>query len=306
MPVVIAPDLPAEPEVAQAAPTAKTGAGAPQDDSELGPAERRGHGAAEGPSHAGDVEEFFAVPLCQQSFPEAVPWRSGCMCSAEERAPVNLVLVPMTGPPLPGAKNTEVSPSVVPSHPHQTHRAGYYQLDPQRMYVNYHSATWDQPMPYSMFFNWEKDGIETGLAIHAASGTDIAKLGSRASAGCVHLSPEHARLLYNLIHADYRGPTPRFAYDAARETLSNKGELAHDKAGNVKMADGYQVLIFIENFGGENVVAALDLKRSHAYIPAWPSSGVAGDQPQNDDDRKRYADGPEQNRTHGVSPVDYG
>jgi hypothetical protein len=31
----------------------------------------------------------------------------------------------------------------------------------------------------------------------------------------------------------------------------------HDAAGNLKMADGYKVLVFVENFGGNDVVAAL-------------------------------------------------
>ena len=76
---------------------------------------------------------------------------------------------------------------------------GYYQFDPDRMYAPIIPSAWDQSMPYAMFFNWENHGDQTGLAIHAATGDDIAKLGSRASAGCVHLSPEHARTLYNLI-----------------------------------------------------------------------------------------------------------
>jgi lipoprotein-anchoring transpeptidase ErfK/SrfK len=135
--------------------------------------------------------------------------------------------------------------------------AGYYELDPDRMYTHYYSHAWNGSMPYAMFFNWEDHGQQTGLAIHSATGDDIDKLGSRASAGCVHLSPEHARELYNLIREHYRGPTPRFAYDGDGE-MSNRGELLHTKAGQVKMADGYQVLIFIEDFGGKNVVAALD------------------------------------------------
>ena len=81
------------------------------------------------------------------------------------------------------------------------------------MYWRYHSHAWNQSMPYAMFFSWEHQGEQTGVAIHAATGNDIDRLGSRASAGCIHLSPEHARELYNLIHADYRGPVPRFAYD---------------------------------------------------------------------------------------------
>ena len=82
---------------------------------------------------------------------------------------------------------------------------GYYELDPKRSYVRYHSTEWNQPMPYSLFFNWIRDGNETGFAIHAATGQDIALLGSRASAGCVHLAPDNARLLFGLIRAHYRG-----------------------------------------------------------------------------------------------------
>lgn len=128
---------------------------------------------------------------------------------------------------------------------------GFYELDPARMYRSYHSTSWDQSMPYAMFFNWERQGLQTGLAIHAATGGDIARLGTRASAGCVHLSPEHAALLYNLIRGQYRGAVPRFA------TGSNDGTFARDKDGDVKLADGYKVLIDIEDYGGDNIIAAL-------------------------------------------------
>lgn len=135
--------------------------------------------------------------------------------------------------------------------------AGYYQLDPQRMYRAYHSSSWDRDMPHSLFFNWEREGLQTGLAIHSATGDDIARLGQRASAGCVHLSPQNAALLYQLIRADYRGPTPRFAYNYDTQTMSNRGTFMHDAAGRLKMADGYRVLVDIEDYGGENLVASL-------------------------------------------------
>ena len=135
---------------------------------------------------------------------------------------------------------------------------GFYELDPARMYRAYHSVSWDQDMPYAMFFNWERQGLQTGLAIHSATGADIARLGQRASAGCVHLSPENAATLYRLIRADYRGAVPRFAYDRATATMSNDGEFARDAKGDLKMAEGYKVLIEIEDFGGgDNTVAAL-------------------------------------------------
>jgi lipoprotein-anchoring transpeptidase ErfK/SrfK len=135
--------------------------------------------------------------------------------------------------------------------------AGYYELDPKRFYPHYKSMQWGQPMPYAMFFNWVKDGDQTGLAIHAASGSDIGHLGQRASAGCIHLAPDSAQLLFNLIKTQYKGLAPRFAYDRRTGTMSNDGILLHDASGKVQLADGYKVLVFIENYGGENVVAAL-------------------------------------------------
>jgi lipoprotein-anchoring transpeptidase ErfK/SrfK len=136
--------------------------------------------------------------------------------------------------------------------------AGYYQLDPDRMYRRYHSWSWDQPMPNAMFFNWQREGLQTGLAIHAATGDDVDKLGQRASAGCVHLSPQNAARLYQLIRADYRGRVPRFAYNADTQTMTNKGGFMHGRDGALKMADGFKVLIDIEDFSGNNVVASLN------------------------------------------------
>jgi len=155
-----------------------------------------------------------------------------------------------------GRERNEISPrgrSSFTSTP-----AGFYQLDPDRMYRRYHSYSWDQDMPWSMFFNWERQGMRTGLAIHSAVGGDIQKLGSRASAGCVHLAPENAQTLYHLIRGGYRGAVPRFAYNDATQTMSNKGGFAHRRDGGLKMAEGYRVLIDIEDYAGREVVAAAD------------------------------------------------
>ncbi len=154
-----------------------------------------------------------------------------------------------------GREANEISPrgrNVFTGTPH-----GYYELDPSRMYRKYRSHAWDQPMPYAMFFNWERQGLRTGLAIHAASGDAIARLGERASAGCVHLSPENARTLFNLIRSQYRGPMPRFAYDARTYTMSNDGTLMRDARGNLKMVPGYKVLVLIQDYSGKDSVAAL-------------------------------------------------
>jgi len=147
------------------------------------------------------------------------------------------------------APNGSKQPSFTP--------AGYYQIDPERMYTHYTSGQWHQPMPFAMFFNWENHGFQTGLAIHAASGEDISLLGQRSSAGCVRLAPENARLLFGLIRENYKGLVPKFAYDKRTATMANDGMMLHDTAGNLEMTKGYKVLVFIENYGGENVVAAL-------------------------------------------------
>jgi hypothetical protein len=125
------------------------------------------------------------------------------------------------------------------------------------MYREHFSGQWHEPMPYAMFFNWEKRGDQTGLAIHAATQMEVSQLGSRASAGCIRIAPENARLLFGLIRSEYKGLAPRFAFNNHTATMSNNGALMHDPAGNLKMADGYKVLVFIENYGGQNVVAAL-------------------------------------------------
>jgi len=134
---------------------------------------------------------------------------------------------------------------------------GYYQLDPSRMYKSHYSGQWHQPMPYAMFFNWEQHGLRTGLAIHGATGLEVAQLGSRASAGCIRIAPENARMLFNLIRAQYKGLAPRFAYDRRTASMSNDGVMMHDASGNVQLSGGYKVLVFVEDYGGGNVVAAL-------------------------------------------------
>ncbi len=138
--------------------------------------------------------------------------------------------------------------------------AGVYQLDPKRFYRHYRSVQWDTPMPNSMFFNWMKNGYATGLAIHGVSDEEeIALLGQRASAGCVHLSPENSAALFNMIRANYKGTVPRFALDRRTMTVSNDGKLARRSDGALDMIEGYRVLVYIENFGGEDRVSTLQL-----------------------------------------------
>jgi len=134
---------------------------------------------------------------------------------------------------------------------------GYFELDPDRFHAHYNSSQWHHPMPHAMFFKWMTDGYETGIAIHGAMGDDIAHLGTRASAGCVRLAPENAALLFDLIRANYKGLVPRFAYDKKTASITNDGVMMHDTDGRLQLTEGYKVLVFIENYGGGDTVAAL-------------------------------------------------
>jgi hypothetical protein len=141
--------------------------------------------------------------------------------------------------------------------------AGYYQLDSKRFYRKYTSSQWGKPMPNSMFFNWMVRGYPTGLAIHGVTDADeVAALGMRASAGCVHLSPEAAEVLFNLVLRDYRGMAPRFAYNPETKTVSNNGKLSRDDAGALRMVEGYKALVIIENYGGQDLLSELDMDSS--------------------------------------------
>ena len=67
----------------------------------------------------------------------------------------------------------------------------------QRMDADHFSDEYDQaPMPYAIFFS-------RGLAIH---GTTLPGLGRPASHGCVRLSVDHARELYEWVEQFGAGP----------------------------------------------------------------------------------------------------
>jgi hypothetical protein len=61
--------------------------------------------------------------------------------------------------------------------------AGYYELDPKRLYVKYASSQWDERMPYAMFFNWKPKGLNKGLSIKGTDGEKARALGTLERAG---------------------------------------------------------------------------------------------------------------------------
>ena len=136
---------------------------------------------------------------------------------------------------------------------------GIFKLDRARFHRDYTSNQWQSPMPYAMFFDWRIDGRQSGLALHGTDEEGAKTLGQRASHGCIRLTTDNARTLFELIQNNYRGRVPAFKVDQDSGTMSTSGVLARDEGGNVKMTSGYKVLVFIEDFGGPSVdtVAAL-------------------------------------------------
>jgi lipoprotein-anchoring transpeptidase ErfK/SrfK len=132
---------------------------------------------------------------------------------------------------------------------------GYYELDGKRLFEKYRSTQWNESMPYAMFFNWTNHGVQTGLAIHAATDEGVGLLGMRASAGCVRLSLENARTLFSLVRDNYKGAMPKLAFDKYTSTTMNNGLVLHDQSGNVELTPGYSVLVYIDEYGGENLEA---------------------------------------------------
>jgi len=132
---------------------------------------------------------------------------------------------------------------------------GFFELDPTRLYEDHVSSQWDEPMPYAMFFSWKPNGRATGLAIHGTDDQDA--LGTPASAGCIRLSRDHAEELFTIVKTRFHAPTPQLAYLDGSSGVSSEGLLLHDRDGKLKTNDGYSVLVMIDDFDQETVVASL-------------------------------------------------
>jgi L,D-transpeptidase catalytic domain len=187
------------------------------------------------------------------------PWAQHMYVFAKERGPADAKLILLENWPvstgreaMEHAKNGERVSTETP--------AGFYELDPDRFFVQYRSTQWQRDMPNAMFFNWPNRGYQTGLAIHGVTDTDqVAALGQRASAGCVQLPLKASEKLFDLVRDNFEGEVPRLAYDEKTRTTSNDGTLARDENGELRMMNGYRVLVVIEDYGGAPVTSELSV-----------------------------------------------
>jgi hypothetical protein len=129
---------------------------------------------------------------------------------------------------------------------------GYFELDPRRMFENHVSSQWNEEMPYAMFFDWKPNGHQTGLAIHGVVGGESDTLGTPASAGCVRISEQNARTLFDFVRNAFRAPVPEISYPEGSRNVGTGGFLLHDPDGRLKIRDGYSALIVVDNYIGES------------------------------------------------------
>jgi lipoprotein-anchoring transpeptidase ErfK/SrfK len=131
---------------------------------------------------------------------------------------------------------------------------GMFMLDPQRFHERYWSRTWDNaPMHYAMFYDLQNNGNMSGLAIHAAYGSKIAKLGRRDSAGCVRLSPANAKELFYKVRSTTKGRVPSFTIHANGST-DRWGNVDRNADGTILLQDGYRAVLLVENYDGRDEV----------------------------------------------------
>ncbi|HEY3639433.1 MAG TPA: L,D-transpeptidase [Rhizomicrobium sp.] len=135
---------------------------------------------------------------------------------------------------------------------------GFFEIDPKRMFVDHNSSQWDESMPYAMFFSWKPGGHSTGLAIHGTPATNYNALGSRASAGCIRLATENAQTLFDLVQSNFHRATPKLAYLEGDSQVSSEGLLLHDAKGGLQMADGYSVLVLVDDYAPDERVSSLN------------------------------------------------
>ena len=136
--------------------------------------------------------------------------------------------------------------------------AGFYELDPDRFETGHRSRQWQEDMPNAMFFNWDKNGARTGIAIHGVTdASSVAALGHRASAGCIQLSLDASRVLMDLVRDDFEGDVPVFAHDKKTHATTTTGEFARDAKGQVAMTHGYRALVIVEDLENGPVTSQL-------------------------------------------------
>ncbi len=106
---------------------------------------------------------------------------------------------------------------------------GHFHVD--ELVENYLSKLWETWMPYSVFF-------ESGIAFHQAPAGSEAKIGQRASGGCVRLHPSIAPKIYFMVEKAGKGLVPK---------MGRNGEPLKTSRGDIIRWQGYKTLVIVHN-----------------------------------------------------------
>lgn len=106
---------------------------------------------------------------------------------------------------------------------------GYFDVD--TLEENYFSNLWQTWMPYAVFF-------ESGIATHQAPAGTEAKLGGRASGGCIRMHPNHAPVLFSYVQKAGKGLVPK---------VNRDGSVAKTKQGDTVRWQGFRTLYIVQN-----------------------------------------------------------
>lgn len=124
----------------------------------------------------------------------------------------------------------------IPKRDHCSRRAywsttpvGYFDVD--KLDKNYFSNLWETWMPYAVFF-------QDGIATHQAPAGTEAKLGNRASGGCVRLHPSMAPVIYYHVEKADKGLVPK---------VLRNGDVAKTAQGDIIRQQGYKTLVIVHN-----------------------------------------------------------
>lgn len=137
-----------------------------------------------------------------------------------------------------GRENFEKGCSVgqTPRKDHCSNRAywsttptGYFDVD--NLVENYFSNLWQTWMPYAVFFT-------DGIALHQAPAGTEAKLGKRASGGCIRLHPSIAPVIYKYVQNANKGLVPKF---------DRSGEVKKTSQGDIIRWQAYKTLVIVHN-----------------------------------------------------------
>lgn len=124
---------------------------------------------------------------------------------------------------------------------------GIFEIDSERMFTMAHSGKWHgAPMPHAMFLDYSYRTVKSGVALHAAVGKAVDRLGNRDSGGCIRMPPDKAAALFDQLQNGYVGQVPTLVFDEDAGTTNRRGLMVKDRTGNAVLKPGRKVVVVVD------------------------------------------------------------